>query len=104
MIFEHSDTGLKVVVHEKKETIEFETEDGRTGSVDNRKDLVTECDQRCFPATQDDFHDLRQVDVFTNTGKVAAHSRGLSPHNAAVPMFGFCQCHRHSHKINFSND
>jgi hypothetical protein len=70
MIFEHAETGIRVVVHETVEKIKYEMSDGTGGYVDGKKELTTESGQQCIPASIDDVHDLRLIDVWTVKGKV----------------------------------
>jgi hypothetical protein len=70
MIFVHVETGLQIVVHEKTDDREYTLASGEVRKVVVTKWLETESGQRCTAATQDDFHNLQQVDVWTERGKV----------------------------------
>lgn len=70
MIFQHEETGLRVCVHETSQMQVFEMNSGKRIAVEGLKELRTECDQPCEPASIDDTHNLLAVNVFTATGKV----------------------------------
>jgi hypothetical protein len=70
MIFEHAETGVQIVVYETVEQIKYEMSDGTGGYVDGKKELTTESGQPCIPASADDVHDLRAIDILTAKGKV----------------------------------
>lgn len=66
MIFQHPETGLQIVVKEKKEYCEYEDLNGYHISILDQISLETEAGQPALPATESDYHDLRSVKIYTN--------------------------------------
>lgn len=76
MLFVHVETGLHVVVREKSEERTYSLASGETRTVVEKKWLETEAGQQCTAKTQDDYHDLQQLEVWTERGKVTIQRIG----------------------------
>jgi len=63
MIFEHEETGIQVAIAMTEET------DSDYGVAISRS-MATESGQPCEPWSTDDHHELRQIALWTRTGRI----------------------------------
>lgn len=70
MIFEHRDSGIRVVVNEERQSAEYKYRDGTCGSVAVLVRLETDAGQPCVMACGDDTTGPIEIDVATSHGYV----------------------------------